>query len=57
MWTLSLLLRASFDYNEEVHLSIRLGVWSNMFGCEMGSSATKVYTMAKSCIVENFKNV
>ena len=49
-------LGASLDYGEEMHMSRILGKWSNMIGYEMGSSTARVYTMAKTSPMKNFKH-
>ena len=50
-------LRAALDYGEEVHgLRISdLEDWSNMIGYGMDCALARVYAMAKTSLVENFK--
>lgn len=48
--------RANLDYVEEVHLSRFLGAWSKMIGYEMAVSLARVYTMAKTSMMKNFKH-
>ena len=49
------MLRASLDYNEEVHQSIILGGWSNMIGSENGFFTSQGTLWPKTSPVENFK--
>ena len=37
-------VRAGLDDREEVHRVKNLGGWSDVIGCGMGSSSTRVYT-------------
>ena len=50
-------LRVVVDYGEKMHRSRILGEWSNMIGYKMGSSLARVYTTAKTCLMESFKHV
>jgi hypothetical protein len=49
-------LRVGFECGEEAPRSRILGEWSNMIGYKLGPSMVRVYTMAKTSPVENFKH-
>ena len=48
--------RANLGYGDEVPWSRIFSGWSNMIGYKMSSSHARVYTMAKTSLVKNFKH-
>ena len=53
---IDLVIRASLDYDEEVHQASILEEWNNMFGYEVGFVPIGVYITTETFPVENFKH-